>query len=55
MAYLNVPEDGVECKSFTIISIANKYYQQVYLDNCAYKIGNTEMVDYLDGNLLDTN
>ena len=41
---LNVPEDGVECKSFTIIFVdsllvyENKYYLQVYLDNCAYKI-----------------
>ena len=39
---LNVSE-GVECKSFTIISIdslcvyKNKYYLQVYLDNYAYK------------------
>ena len=36
---LNVPEDGVECKSFTVISTDsllnsdNKYYLQVYLDN----------------------
>ena len=28
-----------------------KYYLQVYLDNCAYKIVYTEMIDYLDGNL----
>ena len=47
---LNMREDGAECKSFTIISIdsllvdENKYYLQVYLDNCAYKIVNTEMV-----------
>ena len=50
---LNVPEDGVDSKSFTVISIdsllvyKNKYYLQVYLDNCAYKIVNTEMEDYL--------
>ena len=43
---LNVPEDGVECESFTIISIdslldyENKYYLQVYLDKCTYKIVN---------------
>ena len=36
---LNVPEDGVEFKPFTIISIGsllvyeNKYYLQVYLDS----------------------
>ena len=41
---LNVPEDDRECESFTIISIdslliyENKYYLQVHLDNCAYKI-----------------
>ena len=55
---LNVPEDGVECESFTIISIdsvlvyENKYYLQVYSDNYAYKIENTEMVYYLDDNIL---
>ena len=49
---LNVPED------FTIISIdsllicENKYYLQVYVDNCAYKVANTEMTDYLDDNLF---
>ena len=37
---LNVLEDWVECQSFTIISTdslvvySNKYYLQVYLDNC---------------------
>ena len=39
---LNVPEDDIEYESFTVISIdslliyENKYYLQVYLDNCAY-------------------
>ena len=57
---INVPEDGVEYRSFTIISIdfllvyENKYYVQVYLDNCAHKIVNTKMVDYLDDNLFET-
>ena len=43
---LNVPEDDIECESFTVISIdflhvyKKKYYLQVYLDNCAYKITN---------------
>ena len=38
---LNVPEDDIECESFTVISIVSslvhksKYYLQVYLDNCA--------------------
>ena len=37
---LIVPEDYIECESFTVISInsllvyKNKYYIQVYLDNC---------------------
>ena len=37
----NVPGHDVECESFTVISIdsllvcENKYYLQVYLDNCA--------------------
>ena len=40
---LIVPEDDVEFESFAVISIdsllvyENKYYLQVYLDNCAYK------------------
>ena len=43
---LNVPQDDIECKYFTVISIdsllvyENKYNLQVYLDNCAYKIVN---------------
>ena len=56
---LNVPEDDKECESFTVISIdsllvyENKYYLQVYLDNCAYKIVNKQMTDYLDGYLFE--
>ena len=40
----NVPEDDIECESFTVISIdsllvyENKYYLQVYFDNLAYKL-----------------
>ena len=55
---LNVPKDGVECESFAVIFIAsllvyeNKYYLQVYLDNCAYKIVDKQMIDYLDDNLF---
>ena len=45
-----MPEDGIEYESFTIISIHSllvyEYYLQVYLDNCAYKIVNSQMVDY---------
>ena len=44
---------------FTSISIdsltiyENKYYLQVFLDNCAYKIVNKEMTDYLDENVFE--
>ena len=50
---LNVPEDDIECESFTVISIDSlivydeKYYLQVFLDNCAYKILNKQMTAYL--------
>ena len=43
---LDVLEDDIECESLTVISIAfllvydNKYYFQVYLHNCAFKIVN---------------
>ena len=42
---LNVPEDDIECESVTVISVdllvyQNKYYLQIYLGNCAYKIAN---------------
>ena len=41
-----MPEDDIECESFTVISIdslvvyEDKYYLQVYLGNCTYKIVN---------------
>ena len=56
---LNVPEDDIKCESFTVISIDSllvydkKYYLQVYLDNCAYKIVNKQITDYLDENLFE--
>ena len=46
---LNVLEDDIERKSFSVISIDSllvyerKYYLEVYLDNCAYKIANKQM------------
>ena len=55
-----MPEDDAEHESFTVVSVdfllvyENKCYLQVYLDNCAYKVENTEMVDYLDDNLFET-
>ena len=48
---LNLSEIGEECKSFTVI-YGNKYYLQVYLKNCAYKIVYNQMIDYLDNNLF---
>ena len=56
---LNVREDNIECKSFTVICIdslivyKSKYYLQVYVDNCAYKIVNKQMTDYLDENVFE--
>ena len=52
-------QDDVEWESFTVVSIdsllvyGNKYYLQVYLDNCAYKTVNKQMTDYLDENLFE--
>ena len=55
---LYVPKGGVECKSLTVIDslfvYENKYYLQAYLDDYAYKTVNTEIVDYLDYNLSET-
>ena len=54
-----MPEDDIECEYFLIISVdfllvyENKYYLEVYLDNCAYKIANKQMTDYLDENLFE--
>ena len=55
----NVPEDDIEYKCFTVISIVSllvydkKYYLRVYLDNYAYKILKKQMTDYLDKNLFE--
>ena len=54
-----MPEDDIEYESFLVISIDsllvynNKYYLQVYLDNCAYKIVTKQMTKYLDENLFE--
>ena len=56
---LNVPEDDKEWESFTVISINSllvydkEYFLQVYLENCAYKIVNKQMADYLDEILFE--
>ena len=55
-----MPKDDVERESFLIISMnfllvyENKHYLQVYLDNCAYKTLNIEILGYLDDNLFGT-
>ena len=55
-----MPEDAAEREFLTITSIdsllanENKYYLQEYLDNCAYKIANTKMIDYLGDNLFES-
>ena len=45
----------------TVVSIDSllvhnsRYYFQVYLSSCTYKIVNTHMTDYFDGNLFKSN
>ena len=54
-----MPEDDIECESLTVVSIdsllvyENKYYLQVCLENCAYKVTNKQMTDYLDDSLFE--
>ena len=56
---LKVLEDDIEYESVTVISIdfllvyENKYYLQVYLDNCADEIQTKQMTDYLDDKLFN--
>ena len=57
---LHVPEDDIECESFTVISIdsllfyESKYYLQVYLDSRAYHIVDKQMIDYRGKNLFES-
>ena len=57
---LNVPEDDIECKYFTVIFTdslllsENKYYLHVHLSNCPYRAASKQMIDYLDYNLFET-
>ena len=52
-------EGDIECELFTVIPsdsllvFKNKCYLQVYLENCAYKVVNKEMTNYLDENLFE--
>ena len=54
-----MPEDDKDYESFTVISphsllgCKNKYYLQVYLENCVYKIAKKQMTDYLDDNFFE--
>ena len=53
-----MPEADVECKYATSVSTSSllvykyKYYLQVYLGNCAYKIMDKQMIDYVDNNIF---
>ena len=55
-----MPEEDIECGSFTVISIDSlfayekNYYLLLYFNNCAYKIVDKEMADYLDDNLFES-
>ena len=55
---LNEPEYDIRCGSFIIISInsllvyENKNYLHVYLDICAYKIVDKQIINYLGDSLI---
>ena len=60
----NVPEDDILDDIYKMIDdiiiyidsllvYYKKYYLQVYLDNCAYKVVNKQMPDYLHENLFE--
>ena len=38
----------------SLLVYENKYYLQVYLGNCVYKILDKQMAGYLDDNLFET-
>ena len=50
---LNVPENGLDCESFRIISTdslfvyKSKYYLQAYLDNPAHKVVDKQLIDLI--------
>ena len=54
-----MPEDNIKSECFTFISIDSllaynkKCYLQLFSDNCAYKIVNKQMTDYLGENLFE--
>ena len=43
---ISVPESYTSSSINSLLVYENKYYQRVYLDSCAYKVVNTEMVYY---------
>ena len=51
---LNVPKDDIQSELFIVVTADSllvydkKYYLQVRLDNCSYKIVKRQMTDYLD-------
>lgn len=55
---LYVPQDGIECAFFTVISIESilvydkKCYIQLYLDNCTNKIVDKKMLHFLHDNIF---
>ena len=53
-----MPVDNIECESFMVISVDSwlvyEYYFQVHLDNCANKIWDKRMIDYLGENSFET-
>ena len=57
---LNVPEDDIECESFTVIFIDSllvykgKYYLQVYLDSFPHRVIDNQVIDHLADNLIET-
>ena len=58
---LNVSEDGAECETFIIILLdsllvyENKYYLQIYLDNCASKVLDKQLADNHGDHLFNSN
>ena len=53
-------EDGVKYEFFTVISVdsllayENKYYLQVFLYKCVYKVADKGIIDYFGDKLFET-
>ena len=49
-------EHGAECESFKVISTDSLFFHlQVYLENCAYKIVNKQIIDNLGEHFFESN